>query len=143
MSKPRGEVLRAPGMKQVNQVTPGVRSTSPRGFLGTAMKKHIKHRPHPATPAVAPAGSGFGRKALIAIPLLLLAAGGTWAFFEYVVWNRLPPELVGKWAVVEGPKEYKEAVFEFHRSGRMIGYVNYKEMVRIIKAEVRVEDGKI
>ena len=77
------------------------------------------------------------------IPVLLLAAGGTWAFFEFVVWNRLPAELVGKWAVVQGPQEYQEAVFEFHRNGRMIGHVNDKEMVGIIKAEVRVEGDKI
>ena len=87
--------------------------------------------------------SGFGRKALLVIPLLLLAVGGTWAFFEFVVWNRLPSELVGRWEVTQGPREYKDAVFEFYRSGKMIGYLNENDKVGLIKAEIRIDGDKI
>jgi len=34
--------------------------------------------------------------------ILLLVAGGTWAVFEFVVWNKLPGELVGKWVAAPG-----------------------------------------
>src|SRR5262249_40794972 len=74
---------------------------------------------------------------------VLLIAGGTWAFLELVVWNRLPSALVGRWEVVHGPREYKEAVFEFYRSGKMVGHVNDKENLAVISAEVRVEGDKI
>jgi uncharacterized protein (TIGR03066 family) len=77
------------------------------------------------------------------IPVLLLAAGGTWAFFEFVVWNRLPSELVGKWDVVEGPKVYKEATFEFFRHGALEATVNDREMVGKIYATIRVDGNKI
>ena len=75
---------------------------------------------------------------------LILTTVGAWAFMEFVVWNQLPSELVGRWEVVEsdGP-EYREAVFEFHRNGRMIAHINQNGQLGIINAEVRVEADKI
>jgi hypothetical protein len=48
---------------------------------------------------------------------LLLAAGGTWAVMELVVWNKLPPELVGRWQVKEGPMA--GGAFHFFRYGTL------------------------
>jgi len=107
--------------------------------------KAAKQRTCQPTPIGRPS-FGFGKIAFIVISLLLLAAGataGTWAFFEFVVWNRLPSELVGRWEVIQGPREYKDAVFEFHRSGKMIGYLNQNEKVGLLKAEIRIEGDKI
>jgi uncharacterized protein (TIGR03066 family) len=66
---------------------------------------------------------------------------GTWTFFEWVVWARVPSELVGKWVVTEGPQE--GATFDFHRNGTMVGRVNAGGREAIINAQVRVEDKKI
>ena len=74
---------------------------------------------------------------------LLLAAGASWAVMEFVVWNNLPRELVGTGEVVQGPPEFKEAVFEFHRSGKMVGRLNDNGNLRIMNADVRVEGDKI
>jgi uncharacterized protein (TIGR03066 family) len=74
---------------------------------------------------------------------LLLAFAASWAFMEFVVWNKLPAELVGKWEVVQGPPKYKEAVFEFYRSGKMVGHLNDHENLRIMNADVRVEGDKM
>ena len=75
--------------------------------------------------------------------VLLLTTAGTWAFLEFFALNRLPAELVGRWEVIAGPPVYREAIFEFHRSGKMIGHINAKEMVHVFNAEVRVEGDKI
>jgi uncharacterized protein (TIGR03066 family) len=71
----------------------------------------------------------------------LAVAGGTWAFFELVVWNQIPPELVGKWVVTEGDQE--GATFDFYRSGSMVGRINAGGNEAIINARIRVEDKKI
>ena len=111
------------------------------------MKKSKAAKQRTSQPtSIARPSFGFGKIAFIVISLLLLAAGataGTWAFFEFVVWNRLPSELVGRWEVIQGPREYKDAVFEFHRSGKMMGYVNVNELLKVIPADVRVEGDKI
>ena len=73
---------------------------------------------------------------------LLLTAGTTWAVFEFIVWNRLPSELVGKW-VVEGG-EQNEDTYDFYRDGTMVGHVsNPLGNLGIIKAHVRVEGDKL
>ena len=36
---------------------------------------------------------------------LVLAGLGTLAVFEFFVWNKVPPELVGFWEVAEGPQK--------------------------------------
>jgi hypothetical protein len=72
---------------------------------------------------------------------LLLAAGGTWAFFEFVIWNKVPSELVGKWVVMEGPDE--GGTIDFYRKGTMVAKVNQGGFEGIIYAAIRVEDKKI
>jgi hypothetical protein len=57
---------------------------------------------------------------------LLLSAGGAWAVFEFVVWNRLPAELVGKWVVEGGAQD--GATFDFSRSGNLEAHLNNKGM---------------
>jgi uncharacterized protein (TIGR03066 family) len=71
----------------------------------------------------------------------LLSAGGTWALFEFVVWNRVPTALVGKWVVTEGPDE--GGTVDFYRNGTMVAKVNNGGMEGIIEARVRVEGDKI
>jgi hypothetical protein len=74
------------------------------------------------------------------VALCVIVAGvGTWALFEFVVWNRLPPELVGKWVVEGGPQD--GATFDFFRSGAMEAHVNLQGREGIVKASVAV-DGK-
>jgi hypothetical protein len=48
---------------------------------------------------------------------LALAGLGTWAVFEFFVWTRVPPALVGLWDFDEGPE--KRATFEFFRDGTL------------------------
>ena len=106
--------------------------------------KHSKSKKPPAQPQRPPTAPGFALKRWAIIGLaLILVAGPTWAFMEFVVWNTLPSELVGKWVVVQGPPEYKEAGFEFHRSGKLIGQLNDNGKLRLMKAEVRVEEDKL
>src|SRR4051812_22792126 len=72
--------------------------------------------------------------------LALAAAGGTWALVEYVIWSRVPPELVGKWVVMEGPDE--GGTVDFFCNGTMVAKVNLKGKEGIIEAKVRVKDKK-
>jgi uncharacterized protein (TIGR03066 family) len=92
----------------------------------------------PSLPTAKGADGAFRRWATLGL-CLLCAGGGAWAFMEFVVWNKLPGKLVGSWEVVQGPPEYKEAVFEFHRSGKMVGRLNDNEKLRIMNAVVSVE----
>jgi uncharacterized protein (TIGR03066 family) len=48
---------------------------------------------------------------------LLVAAAGTLAVLEFVIWNKVPPALVGKWQIEEGP--HYSGTFEFSRTGQM------------------------
>ena len=73
--------------------------------------------------------------------VVLLTGCGAWAFAEFVVWNRLPTELVGKW-VVEGG-EQDGATFDFYRGGTMVGRINVNGREGIIKASVAVEDNRL
>jgi uncharacterized protein (TIGR03066 family) len=99
----------------------------------------MKNQPKPAP---SPGAASPWRRPVL-IVLALCVAAGTWLFLEFVLWNRLPSELVGRWEVVDGPREYKEAVFEFQRHGRMIGHVNDREKVGIIDAAIRLDGKKI
>jgi uncharacterized protein (TIGR03066 family) len=110
------------------------------------MKHSSKHKKQSAQPQRPPttvaAAISPMRWAVLGLGLLL-AAGASWAFAEFVVWNKLPAELVGKWEVVQGPPKYKEAVFEFYRSGKMVGHLNDNGNLRIMNADVRVEGDKL
>jgi uncharacterized protein (TIGR03066 family) len=72
---------------------------------------------------------------------MLLAAWATWAFFEFVVWKRLPAELVGTWEVQGGPQD--GAIFDFRRNGSMVAKVNDRGMVGTTYATIRVEENKL
>jgi hypothetical protein len=78
-----------------------------------------RKRKHQTPPATNPRqGRKFGLYgwALVAVGLLV-AGGGTWAVLEFVVWNRLPAELVGTWEVQEGPMS--GGTFRFSRDGTL------------------------
>jgi uncharacterized protein (TIGR03066 family) len=68
---------------------------------------------------------------------LFLAAGGAWAALELVVWNRLPPELVGKWQVKEGPMA--GGAFYFSRSGTLEIHGNNQGRYYTLKGRVALE----
>ena len=76
------------------------------------------------------------RSAVLAL-CLVLAGATTWAVLEFVVWNKLPGELVGKWVVRGG--EQDGATFDFYRNGTMLGRINMGGNEGIIKARVGVE----
>ena len=100
-------------------------------------KARSKSQPQkaPSTPPVT--GGSPARRWAIPVLCLLLAAGGTWAAFEFIVLAPLPRDLVGKW-VVEGG-EQDGATFDFYRNGTMIGRVNLQDREGRIEARVRVE----
>lgn len=97
-------------------------------------RKQNSHRSTPADPT--PARMSRRRWALLGL-CLVLACGGTWAFAEFVVWNRIPSELVGKWVVTHGDQE--GATFDFYRGGQMVGRVNQGGQLGIVSATIRVE----
>jgi hypothetical protein len=91
------------------------------------------------------AGHTAGRPALpaastwVLLGLCLLLAGlGTLAVFEFFVWTRVPPELVGLWEVEEGPQ--KGGTFEFFRDGTMEVHLQAKKRTVGYKMRVAVRD---
>jgi len=72
----------------------------------------------------------------IILLLTVIAFCGTWALFEFVIWNTLPGPLVGKWVISAGEQE--GATFDFQRNGVMIGRINMHDREAIIDAHVRV-----
>jgi hypothetical protein len=78
------------------------------------------------------------RRWAVPVLCLILAAAGTVAVCELVVWNRLPAELVGMWVVEGGSQD--GATFEFSRSGALEAHLDNKGMERIMKATVAVKD---
>jgi hypothetical protein len=95
-------------------------------------------KPGPGRPATPKRSPGF---LLICFLCLVFVGTGTWALFEFVIWNVTPPELVGKWVVVEGPQE--GATFDFYRNGTLLGRLNVRGKEHIVDARIRVEDRKI
>jgi hypothetical protein len=111
--------------------------------------RHHKHsirsgKPSPTAPAprksdqVAKVKSPPRRWPIVAL-CVIVAGGGTWALCEFVIWNKLPAELVGKWVVEGGPQD--GATFDFFRGGTMEAHLNFQGKEGIIKASVAV-DGK-
>jgi hypothetical protein len=84
----------------------------------------------PATPE-----RRFPRIVVLAL-CLLLAAAGTWAVMEFVVWNKLPSDLVGKW-IATGKQV---ATLEFSRNGTMVGRFNVEGKLHVVEARVAVEN---
>jgi hypothetical protein len=68
---------------------------------------------------------------------LILGVGGTLAVFEFYIW-KVPPELVGKWQVEEGP-EYG-GTFRFFRNGALAVHLKTKKTDFFLKGHVTVED---
>ena len=75
--------------------------------------------------------------------VVLVTFGGTWAFFELVVWAGVPPELVGKWVVKEGPDT--GSTIDFSRGGTMVSRIKNPELQGIfeIEAQIRVRGKRI
>ena len=69
------------------------------------------------------------------------ALGRDTVFLEYVVWNTVPPELVGRWVVSEGPD--RGQTLDFHRGGTLIATVTQETKVGVVEARIRVDGKKI
>ena len=113
-------------------------------MIVATMKHANKNRKPSATPQALPKPAAKrSMRTWVVLGLILLLSGVvSWAFMEYVVWNRLPGDLVGKWEVTSGPPELQEAVFDFYRNGKMVGHLNDQGNLRIMIGEVNVEDNK-
>jgi uncharacterized protein (TIGR03066 family) len=76
---------------------------------------------------------------MILLALAVVLAGvSTLAVYEFFVWTKVPPELVGLWEVEEGPQ--KRGTFEFSRDGTMeVHFTNNKKHVSH-KTRVSVKD---
>jgi hypothetical protein len=108
------------------------------------LNKPTRKGPQP-TPPVTNAGGNNRRWVVLGLGLIV-AAGGSWALMEFVVWNKvfwneMPAELVGKWVVTEGPDE--GGTIDFYRNGNMVAVVNLQGKTGIVKASIRVEEKKI
>jgi hypothetical protein len=99
-------------------------------------KKQPQASPLPAPPP----RSSFVQWAVLGL-VLLAACVGTWAVFEYVIWNKVPSELVGNWVVQGG--EQDGATFDFYRNGTMLGRVNMRGQMGYVNAEIRVEEKQL
>jgi uncharacterized protein (TIGR03066 family) len=90
--------------------------------------KRMHRKPGDRAQAAAPQGNWL-LKVGVALALVAVAAGGTFALFEFVLLPKVPAEMVGRWQVVGGTMN--GAVMEFHRDGTMIGrhFVDGKEAV--------------
>jgi uncharacterized protein (TIGR03066 family) len=85
--------------------------------LATKLAK-LQQRKHRQDKPGRPQGRTFGLRGWAWVALCLTVAGaGTFAVFEFFIWNKVPPALVGKWQVEEGP-EYG-GTFEFSRHGTL------------------------
>src|ERR1700688_1552307 len=96
-----------------------------------------RHRQNPRPRPGTPVPRRSLRSILIVAVCALLVGAGTWALFEFVIWNTTPAALVGKWVVMEGPDE--GGTVDFHRNGTMVAKVNQGGFEGIINAVIRVE----
>jgi uncharacterized protein (TIGR03066 family) len=116
--------------------------SSPTAVMNNAKKAKNQsgNSPRPSNPAALPGWSplvpSLKRWTVLGL-CLVLAGGGTWALFEFVIWNEIPSELAGKWVVLEGPDE--GATVDFYRKGSMVATQNHEGIVHIIDAKVRLE----
>jgi uncharacterized protein (TIGR03066 family) len=105
-------------------------------------KQQRKHQPA-RPPQAAPRGAGSPRRALVLALAVLAVGAGTWALFEYVIWNTTPSELVGTWVITQGPADQRGAVFEFFRNGTLVGHIDPEGSHQIVNARIRVDGDKI
>ncbi len=99
------------------------------------MKRTPRAEPLPAS------GGGSTKLVLLLLGTFLLVFGGVWAFCEFVLWNKIPAELVGKWVVLRGPDE--GGTIDFYRGGSMVAKVNQGGYEGTIGATIRVEENRI
>jgi len=93
------------------------------------------------TPPMPPApATSWKRRVLLGLMLIVVAAG-VWGLFEFVIWNRIPAELVGKWEIMEGPDE--GGTVDFYPNGSMVAHVNLAGRLGVIEAKIRVDEKKI
>ena len=94
--------------------------------------------PRPAAPGNPPPRGGrrLFRWAVV-LMAIALAAGTSYALFDYVLPSRLPAELLGTWRVVEG--DMRGATLEFRRDGTMLGTFIQGDKEGTIEATVEVE----
>jgi uncharacterized protein (TIGR03066 family) len=87
------------------------------------------------------AGNHLVPRIALIVSCLVVAGSGTWALCEFVIFNNLPPELVGKW-VVEGG-EQDGATFDFSRAGFVEAHMNNKGREVVLKGKAAVENKKL
>ena len=104
--------------------------------------KTKSHKTPPAKKQVAtpPRGSGL-KKWLVVLLVVAVVAGASFAAFAFVLPDRVPPELVGKWRVVDGPMD--GMTLEFQRNGAMIGRANVEGTERLLEGTADVRDGTL
>jgi len=80
----------------------------------------LKHKKAPDGTGPAPerARNPIATSTWVLVGLILILGGvGTLFVFEFFIWTKVPPELVGLWEIDEGPP--KGSTFEFTRKGGM------------------------
>jgi len=103
--------------------------------------KKPKHSPHPPQRAAAKATPGAAAKRWLILATVGLMTGGVvWAIFEFVVWNTIPSDMVGKWVLFDGTHE---ANIQFYRGGTMVGTFNQGGNPFVVESRVVVEGKKI
>jgi uncharacterized protein (TIGR03066 family) len=113
----------------------------PPGESAGSRGPHRRDRPRGVqTPSIKSDKPFLPRWALIAL-CLLVAGGGTWAVFEFFVWPKIPPELVGKWVIEGGLQD--GSTFDFSRNGDLEAHLNVNGMEHILKGKAAVEDKKL
>jgi uncharacterized protein (TIGR03066 family) len=130
--------MRSKSLLQRHNQSPSETTKARRRERHVRMSAAASDRPTPPSER-----TGSWRRWLVLALVGVAALGGSWAFCELVLWNRLPAALVGKWVVVEGPREYEAATFDFFRGGAMKATVNVQGNAFVINATVRVEGNTI
>ena len=109
----------------------------------------LKHKKAPGETGPAPERTGIGiaPSTWVLLGLFLILGGvGTLFVFEFFIWTKVPPALVGYWEVNEGPQ--KGGSYDFFRNGTAEvlvktrkGEVTYKAQV-VVRHKTLVETVK-
>jgi uncharacterized protein (TIGR03066 family) len=83
--------------------------------------RKAKQTPSPQAkpPKPSDGNAGTRRKWIIMVAAAVVVAAALFAVFEFLLPDRIPPELVGRWQVVEG--DWAGMTLEFKRNGAMTG----------------------
>jgi hypothetical protein len=104
--------------------------------LSARMAKLRKRKPaHAAADSRPPFAVSASTWVLLGL-CLALGGVGTLAVYEFFIWTKVPPELVGLWEVDEGPQ--KGGTFEFFRDGTMEVLLKAKGKTVTHKTQVSV-----